>query len=93
MQRDWGLFAIGVGVLVLSAAMAVPELLVYGESSGCDPHPMDDVAGFGGRRAIRTGLIAGSASRGTVAFLAASLVLLLVAFAVMHRGLTRPRQH
>jgi len=29
---------------------------------------------------------------GTVAFLAASFVLLLAAVAVMHRGLTRPRE-
>ena len=31
MQRDWGLFAIGVGIVVLSASFAVPALLVYGD--------------------------------------------------------------
>jgi len=44
MDRDWGLFAIGVGIVVLSGCFAVPALLVYGDLSGCDRNPMDDVS-------------------------------------------------
>ena len=93
MQRDWGLFAIGLGIVVLSASVAVPALLAYGDSSGCGPNPRDDVAEFGGRPCDPDGFDRWISEPGTVAFLAASFVLLLVALAVMHRGLTRPGQH
>jgi hypothetical protein len=92
MQRDWGLFAIGVGTVVLSASVAVPALLVYGDYSGCDRNPNDDVAAFGGRPCDPDAFDRWISDPGTVAFLAASFVLLLAAIAVMHRGLTRPRQ-
>ena len=36
VQRDWGLVAIGVGIVMLSASFAVLALLVYGDSSECD---------------------------------------------------------
>ena len=54
---------------------------------------MDDVAEFGGRPCDPDAFDRWISEPGTVAFLAASFVLLLVALAVMHRGLTRPGQH
>jgi hypothetical protein len=93
MRRDRGLFAIGVGIVVLSASVAVPALLVYGDVSGCDPNPMDDVAEFGGRPCDPDAFDRWIGAPGNVAFVAASFLLLLVALTVMHRGLTRPRQH
>jgi hypothetical protein len=42
MQRDRALFAAGVAVLVISASLAVPPLLVYGDRRACDPDPTDD---------------------------------------------------
>ena len=92
MQRDWGLFAIGVGIVVLSASFAVPALLVYGDSSGCDQNPMDDVAEFGGRACDPDAFHRWLSDPGTVAFLTSSFLLLLVGLAVMHRGFTRPRR-
>ena len=92
MQRDWGLVAIGVGIVVISASFAVPALLVYGDPSECDPNPTDDVAEFGGRPCNPDAFDRWISDPGTVAFLAISFVLLLVALAVMHRGLTRPRR-
>ena len=92
VQRDWGLFAAGVGIVVLSASVAVPALLAYGDASGCDASPMDDVAEFGGRPCDPDAFDRWIGEPGTVAFLVASFVLLLVALAVMRRGLTRPRQ-
>ncbi len=92
MQRDWGLVAIGVGIVVISASFAVPALLVYGDPSECDQNPADDVAEFGGRPCNPDAFDRWISDPGTVAFLAISFVLLLVALAVMHRGLTRQRQ-
>jgi hypothetical protein len=53
---------------------------------------MDDVAEFGGRSCDPDAFDRWISEPGTVAFLAVSFVLLLVALAVMHRGLARPRQ-
>lgn len=93
MQREWGLFAIGVGIVVLNASVAAPALLVYGDSSGCDPNPMDDVAEFGGRPCHPDAVNRWIGEPGTVAFLAVAFVLLLVAVAVTRRGRSRSREH
>ena len=79
-------------IVVISASFAVPALLVYGDSSGCDPNSTDDVAEFGGGLCDPDAFDRWISNPGTVAFLAISGVLLLVALAVVHRGLTRPRQ-
>jgi hypothetical protein len=47
---------------------------------------------FGGRLCDRDAFDRWISEPGTVAFPAVSLVLLLVALTVMHRGLTQPRQ-
>ena len=86
------MFAIGVGIVALSASFAVPALLVYGDVSGCDQNPMDDVAAFGGRPCAPDAFDRWISEPGTVAFLGALFVLLLVALAVVHRALMRLRE-
>ena len=93
MQRDWGLFAAGVAVLVISASLAVPPLLAYGDRWACDPDPTDDVAEFGGRRCDPDAFDRWISQPGTVAFVAVSLTLLLVGLVMMRRAMTRPRMH
>ena len=91
MQRDWGLFAAGVGVLVISASLAVPPLLAYGERWECDADATDDVAEFGGRPCDPDAVDRWISQPGSVAFVAVSFTLLLVALVIMRRALTRPR--
>ncbi len=93
MQRDSGLFAAGVAVLVISASLAVPPLLAYGDRWACDPDPTDDVAEFGGRRCDPDAFDRWISQPGTVAFVAASLTVLLVGLVMMRRAMTRPRMH
>jgi hypothetical protein len=91
MRRDWGLFAAGAGILMLSASSAVPPLLAYGDFSGCDRNPKDDVAEYGGQPCDPDASDRWLSEPITVAFLVVSFLLLLTALAVMHRGLSRPR--
>ena len=59
---------------------------VYGDPSECDQNPTDDVAEFGGRPCNPDAFDRWINAPGTIVFLAVSLVLLLAALAVTHRG-------
>jgi len=75
---------------MLSGSFAVPPLLVYGDFSGCDRDPTDDVAEYGGTPCDPSALDRWISEPITVAFLIIAFALFLVAVAVMHRGLSRP---
>lgn len=89
MQRDWGLFAGGLGIAVLSATFAVPPALVYGDTWGCDANPADDVAEFGGTPCDPDAFARWISEPFVVGFLVVSIALLLAALAVMRGASSR----
>jgi hypothetical protein len=76
---------------VISASLAVPPLLAYGDRWKCDPDTTDDVAEFGGRPCDPDASDRWIGHPGTLAFVTVSLTLLPVALVTMCRALTRPR--
>ena len=87
MQRDWPLFAAGLGIVVLSAAVAVPAILAYrpADDAPCDP-PKPPAVMIDGCYRERGGFDVWISQPGVVVTLAVAFVLLLIAVATMRRG-------
>lgn len=88
MRRDWPLVASGFAIVVLSAAFALPAVLAYRpDEPPCDP-PAPPAVMIDGCYRQPGGFDVWSGQPGVVIFLAIALVLLVIAMAVVWRGLS-----
>jgi hypothetical protein len=87
VKRDWGLFFAGLGIAVISACVAVPPALSYRPEPEPCPEPSAGQVLIDGCYREPGGFDHWISQPGIIAFLVVALVLLLVALAVMRRGL------
>ena len=85
MRRDWPLFVAGLGIVALSAAVAVPAILAY--QPACTPPRPPEVMIDGCYRE-RGSFDVWISQPGVVLTLAITFVLLVIAVATMRRGWT-----
>ncbi len=87
MRRDWPIVASGFGVVLLSAAAALPALLAYRPGDPpCDP-PTPPAVLIDGCQGMRGGFDAWIGQPGVIVLLVIALVLLVVAMATIRYGL------
>jgi hypothetical protein len=87
-RRDWPLFLAGLGIAVLSAAVAVPPVVAYRPEDPPCPRPEPPAVLIDGCSREPGGAGFWISQPGVIAFLAVSFVLLVVAVAVMWRALS-----